>query len=362
MADEATSSLYSARPKIMVDDQENDGLASALISVLIEESTEGLARCEARFSNWGSPSGSPDFVYFDRSVLDFGKTLKISMGDGDAQAQVFQGRIGGMEGAFPHLAPPEIVILAEDRLQDLRMNRRTRTFDDVSDSDVISQIASAHGLTADVDVDGPTHRVLAQVNQSDLKFLRDRARAIDAEIWIEGDTLHAKARARRDGGTVTLTYQQSLYEVSLLADIVQQRSSLAVTGWDVAAKEAIEYEATDSAISSELNGLTSGASLLSQAFGQRKERVVHTVPFAQGGAHVEAEARFRAIARRFITGSGLAEGDGRIKVGSWVDLRGVGPLFEGKYYVTLARHTFDAANGYRTFFNVERPGLGSGAS
>ena len=78
-------------------------------------------------------------------------------------------------------------MLAEDRFQDLRMVRRSRTFEDVSDRDVIEQIAGEHGLTTDVDLDGPTYRVLAQVNQSDLAFLRERARAVDAELWLDGD-------------------------------------------------------------------------------------------------------------------------------------------------------------------------------
>jgi uncharacterized protein len=362
VADKAAPALYSARPKITVDGRQSDPLTANLLSVLVEETTEGLYRCEARFLNWGSASGKPDYLYFDRSLLDFGKPLKVTMGGGDVAGEVFDGRIAGIEGIFPQLSPPEIAVLAEDRFQDLRMNRRTRTFDDVSDSDVINRIASAHGLRADVDVDGPTHRVLAQVNQSDLKFLRDRARAIDAELWMEGDTLHAQSRARRDGGTVTLTYQQRLYEISLLADIAGQRSSLSVTGWDVASKEAIESEAGGSAISGEMNGLTGGGSILGKAFGERKERVVHLVPFTGEEARAEAEARYRAIARRFITGSGACEGDGRIRVGCRVELRGLGPLFEGKYYVTMARHTFDGTHGYRTIFNVERPGIGSGSS
>jgi len=36
----------------------------------------------------------------------------------------------------------------------------------------------------------------------------------------------------------------------------------------------------------------------------------------------------------------------------------VGPLFEGKYYVTRVRHTFDHAYGFRSAFTAERPALG----
>ena len=118
-------------------------------------------------------NSTTDFLYFDRSMLDFGKDFEIKL-ESDS---IFKGKIMGLEAAFPEGQSPEISVLAEDRFQDLRMTRRTRTFTDVSDADVINQIATDHGLTPEVDVSGPTYKVLAQVNQSDLAFIRDRARA-----------------------------------------------------------------------------------------------------------------------------------------------------------------------------------------
>jgi len=38
-------------------------------------------------------------------------------------------------------------------------------------------------------------------------------------------------------------------------------------------------------------------------------------------------------ARRFVTGRGVAESSGKLRVGNFVDLQGLGPLFSGKYYV-----------------------------
>ena len=48
--------------------------------------------------------------------------------------------------------------------------------------------------------------MLAQVNQSDLAFLRDLARREDAQIWVDGTTLKAATRAPRNGGTVELAW------------------------------------------------------------------------------------------------------------------------------------------------------------
>ena len=361
MADHlTTSAYYAARPIVSIEGRDEVGLTDGLLSFLVEETTEGHYRAELSFGNWGTADdGSVGYLYFDRSILDFGKRLQLRIGDGDAASNVFEGQIMGIEASYLQRRTPEIAVLAEDRLQDLRMTRRTRSFELVTDADVMRQVAAQHGLRSRIAVEGPLiHRVLTQVNQSDLAFLRDRARAIDAELWIEEGALNVQSRSSRRHEDVSLTYGQRLIELSVLADLSRQRTSLVVTGWDVAVKDAIEAEAGESAILGELNGDVSGASLLASAVSERKEQLVHTLPLNQAEARHTAEAHFRAACRRFVNGTGMAEGDGRIRVGSYVDLSGLGPLFNGKYYVAEARHTFDASNGYRTRFCVERAGLG----
>ncbi|HWI66149.1 MAG TPA: contractile injection system protein, VgrG/Pvc8 family, partial [Symbiobacteriaceae bacterium] len=242
---------------------------------------------------------------------------------------------------------------------DLRMTRRTRGFEEMSDSAIISQVIGDAGLTASVSVTGvEQHALVVQLNQSDLAFIRDRARAVDAEVWADGTTVNVKSRSDRATAEVTLAYGEELLEFSVLADLAGQRSEVRVTGWDVTSKTAISSAATDSVISSELAGLTGGSSVLTSALAARVEQVVHHHPVVEAEAKFLAEATFRRLARRFLTGMGVAEGKPQIRVGCKVKLEGVGTLFSGSYYVTEVRHMVDRTQGYRTQFRVERPGIG----
>jgi phage protein D len=349
-----------ARPSLAIDGQDDASLAAELVRLSIHEHVDGLYRCEATFGNWGAVSGGIGFLYFDRKKLEYGKTLRVKLADD----VLFEGRIFALEGRFPEGQPAEITALAEDKMQDLRMTRRTRTFANVTDSDVFSQIAGDHGLTPSVDVSGPSHPVLAQANQSDLAFVRERARAVEAELWIDGSALHVQARARRgsaSGPVEKLSYRSDLREFTVIADLSGQRSAVTVSGWDVASKDALSYEATDSVISSELGGDASGASILAAKIAQRKEAIVHTAPRTSAEAQAQAEAYFKMTARRFVVGHGVAETAGRVRVGRLFDISGLGPLFSGKYYLTEVRHLFDGAAGIRTEFTAERPGLGQGS-
>lgn len=354
MPDNTQPGIHSARPTLAVAGRDHAALAEGLQRLEIRETVEGLYQCEAVFGNWGDQAGRVDFLYFDRQTLDFGKSFVVKLGPDT----LFDGRIMALEASFPEGAPPEVTVLAEDRFQDLRMTRRTRTFTDVTDADIVRRIAGDHGLQADASLDGPSYQVLAQVNQSDLAFLRERMRTIDAEIWTEGATLRAQSRARRRGQALELTHGHQLRAFTVTADLATQRTKVSVNGWDVAGKAALQHEADEGAVRSELNGDTSGISILQSALGERKEALAHIVPLTGQEARAVAESHFRHCARRFVVGRGVAETQARLRVGAVTDLKLLGRLFSGKYYVTECRHRFDSANGLRTEFTAERAGIG----
>lgn len=355
MATAATATgIRIARPSIYIGGQNDTALAQALLQLVISENVHGLYHCEARFGNWGPKGNSIGYMYFDRKKLDFGKAMQIKVD----QDKMFDGRISAMEANFGEARPPEIAVLLEDRFQDLRMTQRTRTFADVSDSDVMNRIATDHGLQPNLDVSGPSYKVLAQVNQSDLSFLRERARAIDAEIWLDDRSLHCQSRSKRNNGTVKVTYGGELREVTVIADLAGQRTSVKVNGWDISGKSAMTYQANEQVISGELGSDSSGISILKSAFGERKETLAHTVPLSSREAQVEAESVMRMTARRFVVARGMTQADAKLRVGTYIDMQGLGPLFSGKYYLCHVKHVFDGMQGFRTEFTAERSGIG----
>jgi phage protein D len=356
MPDPSRNQIQSSIPRLFVAGERKQALEAELHALIVRESVEGLYRCEATFGNWNynNDTRQAGFLFFDRKVLDFGKQFEVKLDDDS----VFDGRITGIEAQFPAGQAATITVLAEDRFQDLRMTRRTRTFFDKTESSVFNEIASDHGLTPSISLNGPTHKVLAQVNQSDLAFMRERARVLGAELWMTGSTLNVKARADRGATTLQMTLGSELLEFDVLADLARQRTSVSANGWDVSGKSGATYEATASLISGELNGDTSGVSILEQQFGARKEALAHGVPFDNAEAQSEAESYFKMSARRFCVGRGVAGKNAALRVGNVVDLRALGPLFSGKYYLAEVTHLFDLAKGFRTEFTAERPGIG----
>ena len=340
-----------ARPTLEIDGQRRTTLESALLSMELCDAVDAIAHAELIFGNWGGAE-NPGFQHFDRKILEFGKPLVVKLAD----EILFEGRIGAIVADFPDGGPPTIGVLAEDRLQDLRMTRRSRSFVDKTLADIVRQIAGEHGLTADVSLNGAATKLVAQVNQSDLALLQDLARREDAQIWVEGKKL--RAAATRPTDKVELRWAGSLREFHVEADLAHQRTGLVASGWDVSAKTAATHRATDSAISSEVGSLDGGAKILAGTFAARVDTLAHGVARDSQEAKAIAEAGFRQLARRFVSGRGVAETRPGMRVGATLALTGLGKLFDGDYRTTCVTHLFDLKEGQRTDFACERPGLG----
>lgn len=350
---------YAATPVISIGGQTDDALGNDLLSLVTEETIVGMAWCEARFNNYGYRNSAMGYLYLSRDHIDFGKQIGVSFGAGDQGRQVFTGKVSAIQADYPAADPAQLLVFAEDSLQAFRLARRTRSFEKSSTADIARQLASGHGLTPSIDLAGPTRPVVTQVNQSDLAFLRSLARADDGEVWLDGTNLHLSRRSDRDGGSFNLLYGGGLVSMSVRADLADQCTEIRVAGWDVAGKDAIFETADSSALGGELGSDTSGSSILSTALGARKETIVRAAPLDTDDATAFAKAAYLERARRFVCGTGLTAGTARMMVGSRVSLSGLGGIFDGTYYVSRTRHIYDVAEGYRTEFDVERPGIGA---
>lgn len=353
--------LASTFPVFKLDDSVVGTLARDILRLEIDESTDGLRTATAVFMGValaGSGAVEP-LVHLDGSDLDFGKKLEISIGAPGNERIVFTGLISAVEVEHTEGDVPVVTAFAEDSLMKLRMTRRLKTYEQMSDADIAQNIASQHGLSADADADGPTYDVVQQWNQSDLAFLRTRAALIQAEVFANGDTLCFKSRPSRTGTSLTLVQGGELISVRLRADLAHQRTTVKASGYDASSRDQLEEEAGSDAIQSEASGGTTGPDLLQKALGERISHRVRDVPLVGDEAQAFAKAEQLRRSRSFVNADGVTNGTPDMIVGSKLTLQRVGDAFEGAgYYVTRVLHTFDLVKGFRTHFHAERATLG----
>jgi phage protein D len=356
--------LESSAPVFQVEGQVKGELARDLRRLEVEETTAGMKSLRAVLVGHGPKSGQQEEVqlYLDGVILDFGKKIDVSIGpEGDART-IFTGYISALESSFHEGSDPEVILFAEDKLMSFRLSRRSKSYTKVSDAGIAQAIATQHGLQAKADAPGPTYDVVQQFNLSDLAFLRERARLIQAEIWFDDGTLYFRSRNQRNATELTLVRGNHLIDVEARADLAHQRTSVKVSGYDAKARDKIESEAGQSTIQSEITGGRTGPSILQSAFGANISYRVREVPLKDDEAQAFARAEMLRRARAFVTVTGTTRGSPDMIVGSKVTLDRMGSPFDGPgYYVTRVCHTYDNTYGHRTRFEAERPTLQEGS-
>lgn len=359
-----TDLFASKAPVFKVDGEVKGELARDLSHLTIEEATDGLKTMTLALIAQGPKGNSPEeqLLYLDGDIVDFGKTIEISVGPSDDARIIFKGPISAIEAQFSEGLEPHVSIYAEDKLMDLRMTRRIKTWENMSDADIANAIASANGLEADAAAAGPTYKVVQQWNQSDLAFLRERARLIQAEVWFDNNTLCFKTRGNRTSTSQSLVQGRDLLNIQIRADLAHQRTKVVTSGFDASQRDKIDEQAGPDAIQAETSGGRTGPAVLQQAFGERVSYRVRETPLAAGEANAWAKAEMLRRCRSFVTAIGVTDGTPDMTVGSKLSLDRVGKPFEGDgYYVVRVCHTYDLNQGYRTHFEAQRPTISAGA-
>ncbi len=353
--------LISAAPTVRIAEQSLPLLTNAIHSMRVVEQLGGLSSLElSLYDNLSFADGTSGWGATGTSPLQLGASIKIYCGITSAPQEVFDGVITAIEGDYTDSRPPLFTILAEDRLWKARRKRRSRIFENQSPADIVRAIASDHGLTPQVrdGLDAP-QSIWAQMNESDLAFLRRILARFDCDLQAVDDQLQAGKRTGQARTSVTLQAGKQLVRGRITADLAEQATSVRVAGYDSAAGDAVQSTATAGDMGPGAG--TDGPTTLRAKFGE----VVETSGDADALTSAEGDAVARALygqrARRFVRIDGSAQGDPQIRVGSTLTIKDVNPFFENDYSVTRAVHRFDLSSGYLTDFLAECAYLGAGA-
>ncbi|HWT34873.1 MAG TPA: hypothetical protein VN289_01255 [Paraburkholderia sp.] len=294
------------------------------------------------------------FKWVDDDLFREGNPVEIEMGYRDNRRVLFSGEITGLEPTFLENSPPTLTVRGYDRRHRLMRERRTRSYTNVKDSDIATQLAGTAGLTPQVDDTKAVLPYVSQHNQTDLEFLLSRARRIDHEVFVDGKTLIYRPRKLNDSATVTLRREIELLEFRPRMSTIGQVQELTVRGWSAHDKKEI---VSRSAVGDEptlMDGKSSGPANVQHAFGHAGSVMVRAPVQTQEEADLVAKQRYSEMALGYIRADGMCIGDPRMHAGIVVKVEGVGERFSGLYYVTATEQRFSLAHGYRTRFFARR--------
>ena len=340
--------LVASRPSIEIDGQPADWPEAALTQLVATESDNGLASLEVTLANWGVGDRGAGLLFDNDTRVALGRRIVIAFGRADVQRVVFDGRVHALEATFSTDGPPGLVILAEDRLADLRLVRRTRVYENAKASEVCAAIAQANSLRYTGPAFGETGNWL-QLGETDLALLRRVARPHGLVVCTSGDELKLERGADASGTPIALEMHADLVALRVLADVAHQRSSVRVRGFNAGAGEAFDVN-IDRPGSFPGKG-RSGPQWLRDAIGERTDVMSHHAARNEAEARLLAQAALDARCVRFVRAHGIALGRPDLRVGAELELSGIG-RFANTYTLAHCEHRFDLRRGYVTQFEA----------
>jgi len=340
-------------PKFEIDIEGSPAPAEVVekvIAISVRQDLHLAESCEIKLAN-------DDLRFSDGDTFVEGKTISIKLGytDGDLTL-VGKGTIARREIDFPERGGSVVTVVAYDKRFALKKAVKNKTWTDVKDSDVVSEIASNAGLTADVDTTTDTHKYLFQKAQTDLSFIAERALKNGYLCSIDRDSgkLSFKKPDTGDAAGVTLAWGKDLFLFRPRFTSAEQVNEVTVRGWDMASKKMVSGKATPDDLTSKMGLDKIGADSAKKAYGARSV-LLPTAASTADEATDFAKSVINQAAHAFGTGQGACQGDTRIDAGTVVEIDGVGKRASGKYYVTSTLHHYEP-RGYTTFFDYMRPG------
>jgi len=290
--------------------------------------------------------------WVDSEILAEGKEVEISAAsrEGGRATQLITGEITAVEPDFGQDATPTLTIWGYDRSHRLHRGRHTRSFLQMTDSDIANRIAQEEGLRAQVDATRQVHDYVFQNNQTNMEFLHDRAVAIGYELFVRERTLYFREPSEEEG--LALEWGDNLRSFRPRLTTAQQVSEVIVRGWDPETKREITGRATEGRGAPSIGEDRTGSQIAAEAFQQGRQKVVVDRPVqSQAQADGLAQALFDQVASGFVTAEGLASGNPRLTAGKLVSVRNIGDRFSGRYYVTASTHIYRTED-YTTSFSV----------
>ena len=350
---------YLAQPILKIDGRNaSESLMEDLMGISVEESLHQPGMFTIMINNDYFPgSGSP---WKHESQFAIGKKIEVGFKSSTTNAsefstehveKVIDGEITAIESNFTENAQATMIIRGYDVGHRLHRGRHNRSFQDMTDSDIVNKVIREVGISrGTVESTSPSHKYVFQQNQTNMEFLRERAARNGYELFVQDGKLNF--RKPKADQTLTLKWLEDIHGFRVRVTSSEQISSVEVRGWDYQHKKPFVSNARSPKVVTS-NNYGSGSRTSSSFSGKPSSPKVIVVDkpfFVAKEGDTMAQALCNELGGEFVQADAKAEGNPKIRPGRVVQLADMGK-YSGKYYVTETHHTYTDGI-YMTEFTV----------
>ena len=299
----------------------------------------------------------------DGKTFEPGARISVAAGYGDSEQVVFEGIVVKLGARLEGEGRSRLVIDCCHPAKKMTIGRKNANYADQTDREIMESIVRGHGLETSVDPTDLTHGGLTQYDCSDWDFVLARAEANGLLVIAEDEGHRVLAQAPRIASTpeLSVSWGRDLIEFEADVDACSQLLSVQATAWDPGSQAVCRgTEQAPQALTGQGN-LDSTA--LAGVLGLDTFRLQTSAPLQEAELTAWSKAQQLTAGLARIRGRMKFQGSSLARVGSLIEVDGVGSRFNGLVFVSTVDHEITDGNWWTTVeFGLapnlrERPGV-----
>jgi Rhs element Vgr protein len=268
--------------------------------------------------------GTPSAENFPISSADTflpGKKVEIAVGYDQKNTVIFEGIVVEQGIEINQTGSSKVVVEITDQAMAMTLARRNAVFSNVKDSDLISSLIGANGLSASVASTQTVYEDIVQYYSTDWDLMVMRAELNSFVVTASAGKVTVGMPDTSQSPVLTLTYGESILDLELQMDAATQYAASAIKSysWD---------DATQKMISADL-ATTFNISSFPQQTGAG-------IPSSSLQEWSTAELLKSQLSK--IRGKIRFQGSALAQPGKMVQLSGLGDRFDGAAYISGVHH------------------------
>ncbi len=349
------SCIYA--PTVAIEIEGKRLASTAVVSTTVDENLQEPGSFEIALSDELNMK-TQKFTWLDNPDVYPANSVKINFGyTHGGKTSLFVGLIKSLSPSFPATGTPTLTVVGYDSLHS--MNKYQRKVEagetDVTIADLVKKLAELYHLKSDgVEDTEQTKKVHGKIGrregQSDYSFLRELADDIGFEFFVQGDILYFRQPNEKQI-IKTFTFRKDFINFSPRLTTASLVNEIIATGYNEKKEPIKEHiKLTDIGKGKAMNLIEK---MVKASEGSSQKTIEHKVFDTRDDAKMVAEVAMKQLVQGYTQGSLECIGDPQLRPGNAVEIKGMGDLFSGNYYITGARHTL-SDNGYTTSLQVRR--------
>ena len=323
--------------KILIDGEEIPGTYQVK-SIFVSKEVNRIP--VAKLAILDGDAAERDFKVSNAEHFIPGKELEITAGYHSDESTIFKGIIVKHNLKIRN-NQSLLLVEAKDKAVKMTLRRKSKYFYEMSDGDILEELASAHNLETDIATTNTTHAEVVQYDVTDWDFMMLRAQANGLIAVVDDGKLTFQLPDLAAAEVETVTFGATVLEFDAEMDARTQVPKVLAKAWNMADQTLWDIEGNDPALSTngnvpagDLSGLLDESEVILRHGGNKKDTLL------QDWADAKWKFQQMAKTRGRIKFQGIPE----VKPGANLLLEGVGDRFNGKVFVSGICHQISEGN------------------